>query len=363
MSETEVEVKSAEGPRLFPYLPTEPIEGDHIYVSTFALAWRKLRELAGGEVRVEGAPAWLDAVAVSAISEADVPPKTLVAVAGFGPPAIEEVRREMNATFGAEAESPVLPALAEDGLLVFAHLQVGLEFEEPFELEKREGMLFGDVRVKRFGCQRIPDRWREVAKQVVVHHYRSETDFVIEILTKNEATRLLVARTPGQTGMADCVAHSINQAGLEKPDAATGSQKLLMHDSLWIPLVRIKEVRRYHELVGRHICNDRDLGPIAAMVQDVKLLLDERGVSLLSSFVVVANSITLRPARRIVCDGPFLLIVIRNGSTEPLAAAAIETARWLVPIGEPDDVTVRNVVDSGRTYEIEDIFELLGHKP
>lgn len=146
MSERESDVDSADGPRLFPYLPTEPIDGDHIYVSTFALAWQRLRELAGAEVRVEGAPAWLEAVAGSAISDADVPPNTLVTVAGFGPPAVEEVRREMNATFGAAAPPPTLPALAPDGLLVFAHLQVGLEFEKPFQLEKKMGLLFEDVR-------------------------------------------------------------------------------------------------------------------------------------------------------------------------------------------------------------------------
>lgn len=177
MSEPAVEVEAAEGPRLFPYLPTEPIEGDHIYVSTFALAWRKLRELAGGEVRVEGAPAWLDAVAGSAISEADVPPKALVTVAGFGPPAVEEVRREMNATFGAAAPPPTLPELPPDGLLVFAHLQVGLEFDKPFQLEKKVGLLFEEVRVKHFRCPKLHADTGDIAAQVVAHYYGSRDDF------------------------------------------------------------------------------------------------------------------------------------------------------------------------------------------
>jgi hypothetical protein len=342
MSEPAVEVESAEGPRLFPYLPTEPIEGDHIYVSTFALAWRKLRGLAGGEVRVEGAPAWLDAVAGSAISEADVPPKTLVTVAGFGPPAVEGVRREMEATFGAAAPPPALPDLAPDGLLVFAHLQVGLEFEKPFQLEKEVGLLFGDVRVKHFRCPSLqPDRW-DIAKQVVVHHYSCKDDFVVELLAKSHEMRLLIVRTPGRTSLAERAEHALERAGRDRPNGPVGmEQSLLSQDTFSIPLVRVKEARRYHELVGRRIGGVRDLGEIGTAVQDVKLLLDERGVKLISTFTVATKNIR-PPAPRapydIICDGPFLLIVIGNGSTEPLAVAAVETPRWLIPISEPDDV-------------------------
>lgn len=360
MSETEVEVASVEGLRLFPYLPTEPIQGDHIYVSTFALAWRKLRDLAGGEVRVEGAPAWLDAVAGSAISEADVPPKTLVTVAGFGPPAVEEVRREMNATFGADAPPPTLPTLAPDGLLVFAHLQVGLEFEKPFQLEKEVGLLFGDVRVKHFRCASLEPDWWDIAKQVVVHFYRSKDDFVVELLAKSHETRLLIARSPGRTSLAERVKHALERAGHDRPSGPVGvQQSLLKQDTFSIPLVRVREYRRYDELKGRRIFGARDLGGMDTAVQDVKLFLDERGVKLISTFAVatkgISKAVHLRPPYEIVCDGPFLLVVISNHSAEALAAAAIETPRWLIPISEPDDVVAAPEEDSPG----QDLDELL----
>ena len=47
--------------------------------------------------------------------------------------------------------------------------------------------------------------------------------------------------------------------------------------------------------------------------------------------------------------------MIGNGSTEPLAIAAVETPRWLIPIGEPDDVQV----DIEPEPEGQDIDELL----
>lgn len=362
MSEPETTVLAPEGPRLFPYLPTESIEGDHVYVSTFALAWQKLRELAGSEVRVDGAPAWLDAVAGSAISKADIPPKTLVTVAGFGPLAVEEVYRELKATFGEEAgPMPSLPTLAPDGLLVFAHLQVGMEFAKPFQLEKKDGLLFDGVRVKNFRCPELHGDWRAIANQVVVHHYRSQDDFVVELLAKSHEIRLLIARTPGRTGLAARVAHAVECAGQSRPDGPVGlAQRLLEKDTFSIPLVRVKEVRRYDEIIGRRLCGVRDLGEVDTAIQDVKLLLDERGVRLISTFVVAKKGISppTRAAYQIVCDGPFLLVVIRNGSSEPLAAAAVETPHWLIPLSEPDDVLSEpEETDLGQDFD--ELFALL----
>jgi hypothetical protein len=353
MSEPESEVESAEGPRLFPYLPTEPIEGDHIYVSTFALGWRKLRDLAGGDVRVEGAPQWLDAVAGSRISEADVPPNTLVTVAGFGPPAVEEVRREMKATFGAEAgPMPALPALDPEGLLLFARLKVAMDFAEPFVLEKKDGLLFDGVRVKQFGCQPAGDRWWDIAKQVVVHRYEGREDFVVELLAKESITRLIVARMPGKTALAARVAQALAHAGSRRPVEPIGAQCLMRQDVFCMPLIRVKETRAYDELIGRTLRGVSGYGVVDVATQDVELLVDERGVQLLSTYLLATRGMPPRGPYCILVDGPFLVVVIRDGSNEPLAAAAIETPRWLVPIDRPDEVRAgswqEEVIDAAR---------------
>lgn len=141
----------------------------------------------------------------------------------------------------------------------------------------------------------------------------------------------------------------------------------MSQDTFSIPLVRVKETRRYPELTGRRVRGARDLGEMDAAMQDVKLLLDERGVKLISTFTVATKSIR-PPAPRapydIVCDGPFLLIVIGNGSAEPLAAAAVETPRWLIPISEPDDVPAAEDPEiQAYSPEIEAFMKQFEQKP
>ena len=87
-------------------------------------------------------------------------------------------------------------------------------------------------------------------------------------------------------------------------------------------------------------------------LENLELLVDERGVQLLSSYIVATRAIPSRDRYEIVCDSRFLLVVVRDGSTEPLAAAAIETHRWLVDIAEVDETTASQSHEDGVAGEV-----------
>jgi hypothetical protein len=54
-----------------------------------------------------------------------------------------------------------------------------------------------------------------------------------------------------------------------------------------------------------------------------------------------------------------LLVAIRDGSAEPLAAAAIATPRWLIPISVSDDVPVE-IESEPEGQDIDELFAQMG---
>jgi hypothetical protein len=113
----------------------------------------------------------------------------------------------------------------------------------------------------------------------------------------------------------------------------------MRQDIFFMPLIRVKETRAYDELIGRTLRGVANYGVVDVANQDVELLVDERGVQLLSTYLLATRGMPPRAPYCILVDGPFLVVVVRDGSNEPLAAAAIATPRWLVPIDQPDEVT------------------------
>lgn len=93
----------------------------------------------------------------------------------------------------------IMSSSPDDDMVFFAKLNKKVDFEHPFrKLGVRE---LGKRKVPIFGFASEHEDIGPLLKQVLVHHYRAEDDFVIELLTKTTDDQLLLARLPDNPDM------------------------------------------------------------------------------------------------------------------------------------------------------------------
>lgn len=307
-----------------------------LYAGTMGLAWAALEAHAGGEASVVGAEDFAERVRSAACQPADLDDASYVARAITGDSELAELREELSKKFGGKAAPALLPAhLAKDALLVYAFLWKNLALETPLAKNGPLVLVFAGARVSAFGISESPDKdlWEKRAKQIVIHDHRADDNFVLELLTKAQDDRLIVARIPPSTTLLDTVTDVLSRVG-ERPSffrRLTGSAELRPREIVSIPIVDIELSHVYREIVGRVVM---PIGrPVEEAIQTIRLRLDERGALLKSEVSIGLPKGGFRlPPRRFVCDGPFLVMMIRRGRKMPYLALWVDNAELLRPL-------------------------------
>jgi hypothetical protein len=148
----------------------------------------------------------------------------------------------------------------------------------------------------------------------------------VALRTKGKGDRLLIARgTPGAT-LQETVAGVMARAGGRPEPMEAG-------DRFQMPKLDFDVTRNYHELVGKSFANEGFTGyVITRAAQNVRFRLDQNGAILKSDAVIEAKSAA--PAgRRMVCDGPFLVLLARAGQPMPYFALWVANDELLVRAG------------------------------
>ncbi len=297
-----------------------------VWCSTMQFAWSAMENGLGEPVRVSPSEA-AEGYRTSTVSTADLDAGAYVALAGFGRDGIlDRIRRELAEKFGGAASPSMLPtSVGADELLAYAYLFKSLQFQEPF-VRVTNTFRFGETRVKAFGLwesDRI-QKWGEIARQVEVHHYASGDEWTVRLRTREPEDMLVIARrAPGATlqETIGAVLKSLEGEG----------DRFRSDDTLKIPLMNFDVTRRYSELEGLAVSGSNGGGLIASAKQNIRLRLDEKGAILKSE---AAISVTAAPVvqepRMMVCEGPFLMLMMRSGAAHPYFAAWIESPELLV---------------------------------
>jgi hypothetical protein len=329
------------------YLSREHVTGQSLlWCATFQIAWDQFPGLLKAPLTLMGDPPMAVELNTSPWKTGELDAGSYVAQIGIGPGTVDAIKAALDKTFKGKASPAVLPSPGDIGphdFLAYAYLFKNLAFEHP--LTKREhGMMFvegGDMasQVRGFAIGRDTEGWAKVAAQVTVHHYGGPDDFVIELATKEKADRLIIARLkPGKT-LKETVAAAMAGTG-EKNDAPR------LHDDepVEIPVLNFDVTRKYGEIIGRVITTP--IPPeltgikeyqIGEAMQNIRFRLDEKGAILKSDATIIATPTSVaspggRVPRRFVCDGPFLVLMAREGAATPYFAAWIESAELLVPL-------------------------------
>ncbi|HRI62582.1 MAG TPA: hypothetical protein PK156_00045 [Polyangium sp.] len=309
------------------------VDGTNVlFCSTFQLAWSELRNSFGGTVRLDGDPQLaLDLERPGPVAE-EIDGASCVVGSGVGAPFLAKLDKELRQKFGNRDDFMLPERLDPDAVLAYAYLSKDLEFGTPFAVNRNAGIMFrGGERVAHFGIWADGDDKvrNQRAKQVIVHHYGDGGAFVLELLTKVDSDRLIIARIPrGQTLLetADTAMTYANQ----KPGFFTrirGKTEVDSAEVVRIPIIQVDLIRSFVELAGRKIIGKTAF--IEDAKQRIRMSLDEKGAVLRSAGVVLTQR-SAPQGRRFICDQPFLVAMIRKGCRYPYFALWLEDPELFV---------------------------------
>ena len=308
-----------------------------LWCGSFQLAWNEACSLIGENLRFIDEPAMVATLNKKSFTKRDLDAASYVAVAGFVKDDIHgQIARQLRKTFQGQATPRYVPPRdltpRPQDIVAYSYLFKNLEFEVPFERIEKP-VLFGTEQVPCFG---IGEEYKEghfkMFEQLLILDYESEEDFVIELRTKGEGDRVILAKThPLETLAATVQAVQRRAANPEPTQPREG-------DVLKVPKFNFDLTRRYVELERKKLLTTNpkvapDLVVLSAL-QNVRFQFDEKGVRLRSeSHIAIgcAASPPPPPTRHImVFDKPFLVLLQRSDADVPYFALWVGNAELLV---------------------------------
>ena len=308
-----------------------------LWCSTFQLAWNEMCTALGGDIRMDDAPPMVAILNKHTARKSDLDDASYVAMAGFVRDGIlDKIDKALASKFKGQAKPGLLPNRKTAGpnlLVAYAYLFKSLRFTYPFD-RTRWPTKFIDANVATFGIEAPTKggpsyrRRARVAAQVDIYDYKDGTDFIVELRTKSKGDHLLLARvTP-----ADTLAATIES--VRRRVAASKPAKMEWEDILQVPILNFDLTRRYTELIGKNIGGPGASFPILEAIQGIRFKLDEKGAVLISEASGEAGG---GPAHYMVFDGPFLILLQRDGAKAPYFALWVANPELLVPMHAPKD--------------------------
>ncbi|HEV3027042.1 MAG TPA: DUF2950 family protein, partial [Planctomycetota bacterium] len=296
-----------------------------IWCATVQQAWDELGRLLKVPLDLRGSPPMAGGLNRHLVGEQALPPGKYYARAGFFRDGIlDTIRKDMAERF-PNALVPAFPApSADDEALAFAYLFTDLPFNAP--LYRHAGISFRGRKVAAFGLwEGHPKKpTDEQMKQILVRDFRSPGDFVVELVPKAGGERMIVAKVePGAT-LLDTVSSVLSRA--ENPPGAFRGQ-----DDLMIPCVNFDLQRVYAEVLGPEHGFVKAPGWILDARQRIRFRFDEQG-ALLESTAYFWTTLNGDPpkGRKMICDGPFLILLAREGAKMPYFAFWVDNDELLI---------------------------------
>lgn len=210
---------------------------------------------------------------------------------------------------------------SEEKYIFYSMLKKKFTFEQEFTI--LEPSSFGGKYnvVQYFGVNSSTKE--AVRKQVEVLYYNSDSDFAVELLTK-EGDSVILARGENGTNFKE-IYDSINT----KKEKFDGNIYLQTEDRLMVPNIKINEKREYTELLNKKFTTkDGRTGEIEKAIQTIEFELDNVGGEVKSEAVMEA---TLKSAlitnknepRYFNFDDKFTLFLKEDGKELPYLALQV----------------------------------------
>lgn len=305
---------------------------NRMYCSTLQLAWDQLRRPPDNRVHVSESSAIADALnqmpfPKEALSERD----SLQRVVRLNE--IDRLRHELEARF-PNAQGPTTPNSNKNGFIVFTYLRKSFPFNAHFDVLQKPLMFprGNSQAVPSFGRTKGTSPSDDRLSQVRVNSYRSDDDFVIELLSKNDRDRLVLAKVVPQESL---------QATVESVLSRSKSRESMLQDEddLAIPCFAFNLLKAFPEISGLRLPDFDSQFPdgpayINTAEQCLAFVLNERGAEL-ESFAEIGvlgddGSGPEPKPRRFIFDQPFLILMMERDSVVPYFVLWVENTDLMV---------------------------------
>jgi hypothetical protein len=304
-----------------------------VWCGTFQLAWNEACTLVGEDLHFDPDPPIVAELDQKAFRKDDLDAASYVALAGFVKDGIhQKIRQSLQEKFGGGAKPGYIPSESltprPQDLVAYSYLFKNLEFAVPFErLEKP--LRFGYGEISAFGMGDPKRAHEQMAPQVLILDYTGPDDFVIELKTKSQTDRLILAKVQPKANLAETVAEVKTRSNSAKP------QTCMPEDKLAVPRFNFDIVQTYNQIEGLKLVvqNPKVAGDLQVLsaVQDIRFQMDEKGVILKSeSHITFACAKAPSPSHVLVFDKPFLVFLERTNATTPYLAMWIDNSELLV---------------------------------
>jgi hypothetical protein len=255
-----------------------------VWCGTFQLAWNETCALVGEDLHFDPEPSIVAELNKKVFTKDDLDTTSYIALAGFVKDDIhQKIRQSLQEKFDGAARPRYIPSESltprPQDIVAYAYLFKNPEFAVPFErLEKP--LRFGHGEVSAFGMGDLKRAHEQMAPQVLILDYSGPDDFVIELKTKSQGDRLILAKIQPKTSLAETIADVKIRSNSTKP------QTCMPEDKLAVPKFNFDITRRYNEIEGTKLIVQNpsvagDLWVQSAM-QGIRFQMDEKGVRLKS---------------------------------------------------------------------------------
>ncbi len=305
------------------HLEQRILRGQNIlWCNTFQLAWNKLKDRIGKEIKLKNAPQIVSILNRNTVSKDDLDEDSFVAMAGFVRDGIiSQIRLALKGKYQGQAPKVFLEeekALSRDDLIVFAYLFKQLPFQWTFKRFKSP-MSFRKGKVASFGFYQFQykdysPQTVKAARQVLIQDYKNDNNFILELKVQSKKDRLILAKVPASSTLLETV--RLIKLRLKH------SHRVRLHrkDTLQVPVLDFDIRRDYSELPK----------PFVIAQQQIRFRLNEKGAVLKSRVKMRMKSAGYVP-RNLIFNKPFLILLIQKKAQNPYFALWVDNSKLLVP--------------------------------
>jgi hypothetical protein len=319
-----------------PHLEAEIAKGTNLlWCGTFQLAWNEACRLTGGDLQFESNIPMISALNKHSFTKESLDESSYIAMSGFVKDNIhDKIRRAVDEKFHGVFKPRFIPDKAltprPQDFVAYACLYKKLSFPTPFE-RLDESLTFGGVRVSAFGIGRYKASLEKLYPQVLILDYQSEDDFVIELKTKSDGDRLILAKLQPKSNLGDTVTTVGSRIAHGQTETAA------TNDLLLVPRMKLDLTREYSEIEelrlvpkGTNVAKNLLL---RSAVQNTVFAMNEKGVELKSeAHMAFGCAKEEEPVRkhRMIFDKPFLILMQRTAAATPYFALWVDNPELLV---------------------------------
>jgi hypothetical protein len=300
-------VVKSHGTRITPVLD-EPIPAGQnlLWCATFQLAWDKASQHFGGAIHLQPASKLAASLNSGRFDTRWIDASSIFESSGrVGDGTLEKIRRKKG------SPSSLLGQLQKESapgdLIFYSALEKDLRFPTPFarlgtwKLGRRAVPWFGFT-PEQIGAEALQ-------KQVRVHHYGSERDFVIELETQGGGDQLILAKLPQPPKTPAQIKSILGKLKAAPPHGGP-------EDLLAVPNITADESTRFSSLEGKRIVGGRF---IRMAMQAIDFRMNEKGAKLKSEAAVSFGCSVSTPVkpRLMVLTPPFAIMMKRKDAPQP----------------------------------------------